>query len=250
MESPLGGFSIYKLVEFKVNLFNIGLAITNNSFYLILSFILLSLILVSVNSTLGKNIIPTNLGLVGEALKTSLLTMSRQTGGNQVMLPFLLGLFGIILMANLLSNITYNYASTSALTFTLGLSVTIFIGVTVLAVSIKGWSYLATFVPSGTPNILLPVLVLIELVSYSARAISLGVRLFANILSGHTLLTIISTMSNKIMMNFWFGIFVVIIPLILLTALVGLEIAVAFIQAYVFTILTAIYINEAIKPLV
>jgi F-type H+-transporting ATPase subunit a len=164
-------------------------------------------------------------------------------------MPLLLGLFTLILVLNLVSNIPYNYASTSALTFTLGLSFTIFIGVTLLAISIKRWSFLATFVPAGTPGALLPVLVLIELVSYCARAISLGVRLFANIVAGHTLLNIIGTMSNKILFSGIIGIVLVIIPVVLLVALVGLEIAVSFIQAYVFVVLTAIYINEAIRPL-
>lgn len=103
--------------------------------------------------------------------------------------------------------------------------------------------------PAGTPSLLLPLLVVIELVSYCARAISLGVRLFANIVAGHTLLNIISTMSNKVMLSSLIGLVVVVVPVALLIALVGLEVAVSFIQAYVFVVLTAIYINEAIRPL-
>lgn len=250
MGNPLSSFAIVKLVEIKSDLLNLSVSITNNSFYLILSVLLLMVLFIQSNNILGSKLVPSNLALVGETLHASLLSMARQTVGNQAMLPLLLALFGIILMANLLSNIPYNYASTSALTITLGLSLTVFIGVTSLAISIKKWVYLATFVPAGTPNALLPLLVLIELVSYCARAISLGVRLFANIVAGHTLLNIISTMSNKIMTSSILGALIVIIPVALLIALVGLEIAVAFIQAYVFVILTAIYLDEAIKPLV
>lgn len=249
MESPLNSFRIEKLFDFSSAWLGVDFSVTNNSFYLLLSMLLLGILLIQHNGYLGNRLIPSNLGLVGESIHASLLSMARQTSGHQAMLPLLLGLFGILLMANLISNIPYNYASTSALTLTLGLSLTVFIGVTSLAVFIKKWVYLATFVPAGTPNALLPLLTLIELVSYCARAISLGVRLFANMVAGHTLLNIISTMSTKILTSSIFGILLVIIPFSLLIALVGLEVAVAFIQAYVFTVLTAIYIDEAIKPL-
>lgn len=250
MGNPLSTFAIVKLIEIKSDLLNLSISLTNNSFYLILSVLLIMLLFIQTNSILGYKIIPSNLGLIGETLHASLLSMARKTVGNQAMFPLLLALFSIILIANLLSNIPYNYASTSALTITLGLSFTVFIGVTSLAIYLKKWVYLATFVPAGTPNVLLPLLVLIELVSYCARAISLGVRLFANIVAGHTLLNIISTMSNKILTSSILGAFIVIIPVALLIGLVGLEIAVSFIQAYVFVILTAIYLDEAIKPLV
>lgn len=250
MNSPLESFRIVQFIGVYSDLFNIDLSITNNSFYLLISIALFGLLLIQSNRILGYSLVPSNLALLGESIHASLLNMARNTTSNQTMLPLLLALFGMILMANVISNIPYNYASTSALTFTLGLSFTIYIGVTILAIYIKGWTYLATFVPAGTPNALLPLLVLIELVSNVARAVSLGVRLFANIVAGHTLLTIISTMSNKILFSGLLGIILIIVPIVLLIALVGLEVAVAFIQAYVFVILTAIYIDEAIKPLV
>lgn len=250
MDSPLNSFRIEKLFVLQDQwLTGVDLSLTNFSFYLILSMLLLGILLIQHNTMLGNRLVPSNLGLVGESIHASLLSMARQTSGHQAMLPLLLALFGIILMANLISNVPYNYASTSALTLTLGLSLTVFIGVTSLAVFIKQWVYLATFVPAGTPNALLPLLVFIELVSYCARAISLGVRLFANMVAGHTLLNIISTMSGQILTSSILGILLVVIPLGLLIALVGLEVAVAFIQAYVFVVLTAIYIDEAIKPL-
>ena len=93
------------------------------------------------------------------------------------------------------------------------------------------------------------MLILIELVSYLARAISLGVRLFANLVAGHTLLNIISSMSTKILMSGWLGVLLVLIPMALLVLLIGLELAVALIQAYVFVILTCIYLNEANQSL-
>jgi F-type H+-transporting ATPase subunit a len=249
MNNPLSSFAVEKLIGIDAPVVGASLYLTNNSFYLILGILLTIFLFNQNNVLLGKSVLPNNIGIVGEAFYSSLLNMARNTSNNQVMLPLLMALFTIILSTNLLSNIPYNYASTSALTFTLGLSLTVFIGITTLAISIKGWSYLATFVPANTPNVILPLLVLIELVSYCARAVSLGIRLFANIVAGHTLLNIISSMSNKIMFSGLLGLFLVAIPILLLIILVGLEIAVAFIQAYVFVVLTAIYLDEAIRPL-
>lgn len=249
MSNPLASFAIEPVLSINLQVLGIGLTLTNHTFYLLVSLGLLLFVFTQTNKLLGSYLLPTNLGLIGESLHASLLAISRNTVGNQAMLPLLLSLFGLILFVNLISNVPYNYAVASSVTFSLGLSFTVFIGVTVLAISLKGWTFLATFVPAGTPAVLLPLLVVIELISYLARAVSLGVRLFANLVAGHTLLTIISTMSSQILTSSWYGPLLALVPVTLLTVLVGLELAVAFIQAYVFTILTAIYIDEAIKPL-
>jgi len=138
MDNPLSSFGIEKLLSLDINLFDLHLYITNNSFYLGLSVFLLSILLIQPKVHVsGNSLVPSNLALLGESIHASLLNMARNTAGTQAMLPFLLALFGVIMMANLVSNVPYNYASTSALTLTLGLSFTVFIGVTLLAVSIK-----------------------------------------------------------------------------------------------------------------
>ena len=138
MDNPLSSFGIEKLLSLDINLFDLHLYITNNSFYLGLSVFLLSILLIQPKVHVsGNSLVPSNLALLGESIHASLLNMARKTAGTQAMLPFLLALFGVIMMANLVSNVPYNYASTSALTLTLGLSFTVFIGVTLLAVSIK-----------------------------------------------------------------------------------------------------------------
>jgi F-type H+-transporting ATPase subunit a len=136
MDNPLSSFGIEKLLSLDINLFDLHLYITNNSFYLGLSVFLLSILLIQPKVS-GNSLVPSNLALLGESIHASLLNMARKTAGTQAMLPFLLALFGVIMMANLVSNVPYNYASTSALTLTLGLSFTVFIGVTLLAISIK-----------------------------------------------------------------------------------------------------------------
>jgi F-type H+-transporting ATPase subunit a len=128
----------------------------------------------------------------------------------------------------------------------LGLSVTIFIGVTILALSIHGLKFFSFFIPAGTPLALVPLLVLIELVSYLARAVSLGVRLFANIVAGHTLLKILSTYLYKLFSGSVLVAVLTLIPFAIFLALVGLEIAVSLIQAFVFTLLVCSYLRDAV----
>jgi F-type H+-transporting ATPase subunit a len=135
--NPLSSFAVFKIIGIDAPLINLSFYITNNSFYLLISVALVALIMLSTNMVLGNRIVPTNLALVTDSLHTSVLNMTRNTSGNQVIYPFLLSLFMVILAANLVSNIPFNYASTSALTVSLGLSFTIFIGVTSLAIYIK-----------------------------------------------------------------------------------------------------------------
>jgi len=205
--------------------------------------------MVANNKIIGNNIVPSNVNIISECFWASGLTISRNSANNQAYLPLILSLFGTILLSNLISNIPYSYASASSLSFSLGLSVTIFIAVTALAIHLKGITFWSTFVPSSAPLALVPLLIVIELISYLARALSLGIRLFANLVAGHTLTHIVSSMSVKILLSGILGMFIFIVPMVLLVMLTGLELAVALIQAYVFVVLASIYINEAQTPL-
>lgn len=164
---------------------------------------------------------------------------------NEQYIPFLYSLFFFILFANLFGNVPYSFALTSSVIVAMGFSVMIFIGVTILAVAKHGLHFLSFFVPAGTPGPLVPLLILIEMISYVARAFSLGVRLFANIVAGHALLNILSGMLYGIMTSGLLAGLVSVLPLAIFVALVGLEIAVSFIQAYVFVILTMSYLHDA-----
>lgn len=247
--SPLESFSILNIIGITSPLLNIDYQITNNSLFLIISFILLMILMVANNKIIGNNIVPSNVNIISECFWASGLTISRNSANNQAYLPLILSLFGTILLSNLISNIPYSYASASSLSFSLGLSVTIFIAVTALAIHLKGITFWSTFVPSSAPLALVPLLIVIELISYLARALSLGIRLFANLVAGHTLTHIVSSMSVKILLSGILGMFIFIVPMVLLVMLTGLELAVALIQAYVFVVLASIYINEAQTPL-
>jgi F-type H+-transporting ATPase subunit a len=243
--SPLESFSILNIIGITSPLLNIDYQITNNSLFLIISLVLLLILMMPNNSLVGNKIIPSNVSIMSESLWASGLTMARNSANNQAYLPLILSLFGTILLSNVISNVPYSYASASSLSFSLGLSVTIFIAVTALALNLKGITFWSTFVPASAPLALVPLLIVIELISYLARALSLGIRLFANLVAGHTLLHIVSSMSVKILLSGLVGALVFIVPMVLLVMLTGLELAVALIQAYVFVVLASIYINEA-----
>ena len=129
----------------------------------------------------------------------------------------------------------------------IGLSFTILVAVTILGLATHKLAFFSFFVPSGTPLALVPLLVLIEFVSYLARAFSLGIRLFANVVAGHTLMKILSTFLYKMFAAGLVMFVVTLLPFGLFLAIMGLELAVSFIQAYVFTILTCSYIRDAVN---
>jgi F-type H+-transporting ATPase subunit a len=162
--------------------------------------------------------------------------------------PFIFTIFLTILLANALGLIPYGTTVTSYLIITLGLTLTVWIGTFTIAAQRFGIQYFGHFLPSGIPVGMYPFLVVIELISYFMRVVSLSVRLFANMFAGHTLLVVLSGFGWG-MMTSTISVFVFYpMPILAVLVLVGLETGVAFIQAYVFTMLTCIYIDEAINP--
>lgn len=165
---------------------------------------------------------------------------------NEIYLPFIYSLFCFVLFANLVGNIPYSFVITTSAIVCLGLSFTIFIGVTILGLSIHKLAFFSYFIPSGTPLVLVPMLVLIEFISYLARAVSLGVRLFANLTAGHSLMKILSTFLYQMFSSTLIISILTLIPFSIFIALVGLELAVSFIQSFVFCLLVSSYLKDAI----
>ena len=155
--------------------------------------------------------------------------------------PFIFSLFIFILFCNMIGMLPYSFTVTSHIIVTLTFALFIFIGVTILGFVIHGFKYLKIFVPSGVPLILLPIISIIEIISYLSRPVSLSVRLFANMMAGHTMLKVFGGFVVSLgLIGGW-------LPLSFSVALTGLEILVAFLQAYVFAILTCIYLNDALN---
>jgi F-type H+-transporting ATPase subunit a len=155
-------------------------------------------------------------------------------------------LFIFILVNNLIGMIPYSFASTSHFILTFSLSFTIVLGATLLGFSIHGLKFFSFFVPAGCPLALLPLLVTIEFISYLSRNVSLGLRLAANILSGHMLLNILSGFTYNIMTSGIIFFFLSLLPLSFIIAFSGLELAIAFIQSQVFVVLSCTYIKDGL----
>lgn len=248
MTSPLEQFEVSPLISVTAPILgHIHLSLTNLGLYAIITLlIILGLHTIAQNS---YALIPNKWSIALESAYVSVHGIVRDQIGtiNEIYTPFIYSLFFFLIIANLNGNIPYAYTLTTSAIVCLGLSVIIFLGVTILGLSLHGIHFFSFFVPSGTPLALVPMLVLIELISYLARAVSLGVRLFSNIVAGHTLLKILSTFLTKLFLAGWVVAILTLIPFVVFIALIGLELAVSIIQAYVFCVLTSSYIRDALE---
>lgn len=245
--SPLSQFEVNSLFSLTVQLVDAyNLSLTNFSFYILLVIFTLTGLHLYGNNEI--NLIPSKWSISLEASYASFNAMVREQIGslNEIYLPFIYSIFFYILIGNLISNIPYSFAVNASAVSTLGLSVTIFLGVTLLSLTLHGIKFFSFFIPNGTPIYLVPLLVLIEIISYFARAVSLGVRLFANLTAGHTLLKILSTFLYKLFTANFIISFLTLIPFAIFVALIGLEIGVSFIQAFVLTLLVSSYLKDSI----
>jgi len=245
--SPMEQFEINEFITFNAPLLgSFKLSLTNIGFYLIIvSLLVLGLLYISSNN---NNLIPSKWNIFQEGIYSSILNIVRDQIGpsKELYLPFIYTLFIFVLLNNLVGLVPYSFTPTSHLLMTISISVTIFLGVTILGLVQHGLGFFAFFIPAGTPLALVPLLVPLELVSYFARALSLGVRLGANIIAGHALLKIISTFTWQLTTAGPIIFIISLLPIAFLTALFGLELGIAFLQAYVITILTCSYLKDAI----
>lgn len=244
--SPLEQFEIVKILNISLP-FGIDLSLTNSAIIEILGIIIIiSFFYLTIKEGL---LVPTHWQSIVEIYYEGILNLIKENLGNKgyFLFPFIFTLFSFILILNLLGMIPYVFSVTAHICVAIGLSLSIWLGVTFLGLSLHGLKYFSMFMPYGAPVVLAPLLVIIELVSYSARAISLGLRLAANISAGHMLLGIIGGFGWTMLCAGGLATVGSIIPIGLIFILTFLEIAVAFIQAYVFSLLTIIYINDAVN---
>lgn len=239
--SPFEQFEINPLLSI-----NTSLSFTNSSLFALIA--LSTLIFFFYLSTYKSSIVPNAWQSTVESIYEFISGMVYGQIGPRgyKYLPLIFTTFTFILACNMLGMVPYTFTVTSHLIVTLGLAMSIFIGVNIIAGTQHGLHFFSFFLPQGISLALAPFLVLIELISYLFRVVSLAVRLFANMMSGHALLKILAgfswTMSTK------GGILLAasIVPLAIVFALTGLELAIAFLQAYVFSVLVCIYLNDAI----
>ena len=237
-KGPLHQFEISNLYEIKLE--GIDISFTNSALSMILS-ILVATVIFYLGSGKNPNI-PGRLQVLVEMSYDFVASMVRDNvgSGGKVFFPFIFTLFLFILFGNILGMVPYNFTYTSHIIVTFGLAGFIFLAVTLIGLAKHGMGFLKFFVPSGVPYALLPILIPIEIISYFVRPISLSLRLFANMMAGHTMLKVFA--SFIVLLGFLGG----WAPLLLVVILTGFEIMIAVLQAYVFTILCCLYLNDAL----
>ena len=238
--NPMHQFEVYSIGP-DISLGALNLSFTNASLFMLVSAVIISFLLFL--GAKKKSLVPSKIQLVTEMTYTFVAKMINDTTGNnaKVFFPFIFTLFMFVLFCNMIGMLPYAFTVTSHIIVTFMLAAIVFIGVTVIGFLRHGIKYLELFVPKGVPIILLPLIVVIEIISYLSRPVSLSVRLFANMMAGHTMLKVFGGFVISLgLLGGW-------LPLGFSVALTGLEILVAFLQAYVFAILTCIYLNDALN---
>ena len=245
LNSPLEQFEILPLSSI------FGVAITNETIILILSFFFIYTFFKTSfkQSDSTFYIIPHRWQVIIEMIYKTILTMVIDSIANkgQYFFPLVFVLFLYIVQLNLIGLIPYSFTLTSHIVVTFALSIAIFIGINTISLILHGSHFFSLFFPQGTSLSLGFLLVPIEIMSYFFRPISLGIRLFANMMAGHTLLKVFAGFAWTLMRSTGFLFFAHFVPLIVLYPLFGLELGVALIQGFVFSVLTCIYTNDGVN---
>lgn len=239
MHNPMEQFEIKRLLDFKIA--GIDASYTNSALWMTAVAVIATVVFVI--GMRQRALVPGRLQSVAEMGYEFIADMVHDNIGEagKKYFPFVLTLFVFVLGCNMLGMIPYSFTPTSHIIVTFAIAAVVFIGVTIIGFVRHGFHYLSLFVPKGVPMLLVPLMVAIEVISYLTRPISLSVRLFANMLAGHTML--------KIFGGFVIGLGIVggWAPLVFIVALIGLEFLIAFLQAFVFAILTCLYLNDALN---
>ena len=236
--SPLAQFEIKTLMPMKLG--EIDVSFTNSS-----TFMVLTVLTVSAFLLLGMRraqLVPGRWQSMAELSYVFIANLVRDTVGSEGRryFPFIFTIFMFVLFGNMWGMIPYSFTFTSHIVVTFAMAMVIFIGVTLIALAKHKMHFFTFFMPPGVPMYMAPLLIPIEIISYLSRPISLSVRLFANMLAGHTLLKVFAGFVISLgIVGGW-------LPLAFIVALTGLEIVIAFLQAFVFAILTCLYLNDAL----
>ncbi|MAF94582.1 MAG: F0F1 ATP synthase subunit A [Rhodospirillaceae bacterium] len=236
-QSPLSQFEIKRWVPIEVG--DVDVSFTNSATFMVLTVLAIGIFLI-----LGMRrpaMVPGRWQSMVELSYVFIANLIKDTVGTEgrPYFPFIFTVFMFVLVGNLFGMVPYGFTFTSHIIVTFTMAMVVFLGVTVIALKKHKLRFFTFFMPPGVPLIMAPLLVPIEIISYLSRPISLSVRLFANMLAGHTLLKVFAGFVVALGL---FGVF----PLAFVVVLTGLEVVIAFLQAFVFTILTCLYLNDAL----
>ncbi|WP_375624906.1 MULTISPECIES: F0F1 ATP synthase subunit A [unclassified Bartonella] len=243
---PIHQFEVSRLI--KISIGNMDLSFTNVSLFTVLTVVITSIFLFMSSSSRG--LVPTRMQSLSEMAYEFVASILRESSGVQGMqfFPLVFSLFTFILVANFIGLFPYFYTVTSQIMITFSLAMVVILTVIGYGFYKHGVSFLKLFVPSGVPVVVLPLVTVIEVISFLSRPISLSLRLFANMLAGHITLKVFSGFVVSMIGVGLVGVGGSVLPLIMTVAITALEFLVAFLQAYVFTVLTCMYLNDAIHP--
>ena len=243
---PIHQFHINPIVPIHVG--NYDLSFTNSSLFMVIVVALASAFLYF--ATAGRALVPSRIQSMAEMTYEFVASMLRDAAGTQGMkfFPFVFSLFMFVLTANLIGLFPYFFTVTSHIIVTFALAILVIGTVLVYGFAKHGFGFLKLFVPDGVPVALLPLVVAIEIVSFLSRPVSLSVRLFANMLAGHITLKVFAGFVVSLGAMGAVGVAGAVLPLAMAVALSALELLVAVLQAYVFAVLTCMYLNDALHP--
>jgi len=244
---PIHQFQIHKI-------FTIGhiggqeIAFTSSSAYMFLAVAVISLLMIG--GSAGRQLVPGRIQSVAELSYEFVASMIRSTAGSEGMrfFPLVFSIFMFICVSNVIGIIPYAFTVSSQLIVTAAMALFVFFLVLFYGLYRNGLKFFKLFVPSGVPIFIMPIVVPIEVISFLLKPISHSVRLFANMLAGHIALKVFASFIVMLGTLGILGVFGAVLPLGLTIALTALELLVAFLQAYVFAILTCIYLNDALHP--
>jgi F-type H+-transporting ATPase subunit a len=243
---PIHQFEIHRIVPIEIG--GLDLSFTNSSLFMVAGVVLSAGFLLL--ATQGRGLIPSRFQSMAELSYEFVASTVRQSAGNEGMrfFPFVFTIFMFVLAANLIGLFPYFFTVTAHVIITASLALTVMAIVVGYGLYRNGLGFFRLFVPSGLPKVLLPFVTFIEVLSFISRPISLSIRLFANMLAGHITLKVFAGFVVTLSSLGIIGIIGAILPLGFTVALYALELLVAFVQAYVFIILTSLYLNDAIHP--
>lgn len=246
MPDPIHQFEIKRI--FPLEVLGIDATFTNSALFMVIATVLILGFLIF--SMRGRALVPTRMQSIAESIYEFVASMVRDTMGEQGMkyFPFVFAIFIFILVLNMLGMIPGFFTVTSHLAVTAALAAMVFVTVLVIGFAKNGLGFLKLFVPSGVPIYVLPLVVAIEVISFLSRPISHSVRLFANMLAGHITLKVFGGFIVMLLGSAGAAAALAPLPLLAATALTALEFLVAFLQAYVFAMLTCMYLNDALHP--
>jgi F-type H+-transporting ATPase subunit a len=243
MVDPLHQFKIHPLIHLELAGWDISF--TNSALFMVLA--TLVIILFFYFSVNPRTLVPNRLQVISESIYVFISDMIRENAGKAGLpyFPYIFSLFLFILMGNMLGMLPYSFTFTSHIIVTFSLAVLVITSVTFVGFARHGWRFLRLFCPQNTPIFIIPLLVPIEIMSYLTRTVSLSIRLFANMIAGHAMLKLFAGFAIVLAGTAFFPI--ALASVAINVAITGFEFLIALLQAYIFTILTCIYLHDALN---